>query len=31
MKRIIYYNGTILTIDDKSSIFEALLIENGII
>lgn len=31
MKRIIYYNGTILTIDDKSSIFEALLIEDGII
>lgn len=31
MERIIYYNGTILTIDDKSSIFEALLIEDGII
>ncbi|WP_288479304.1 amidohydrolase [uncultured Clostridium sp.] len=31
MKKIIYYNGTILTIDDKSSIFEALLIEDGII
>jgi predicted amidohydrolase YtcJ len=31
MKRIIYYNGTILTIDNKSSIFEALLIEDGII
>ena len=31
MKRIIYYNGTILTIDNKSSIFEALLIEDGVI
>lgn len=31
MKRIIYYNGNIFTIDDKSSIFEALLIEDGII
>lgn len=31
MKKIIYYNGTILTIDNKSSIFEALLIEDGVI
>lgn len=31
MEKIIYYNGTILTIDNNSSIFEALLIEDGII
>ena len=31
MKKIVYYNGNIITVDKKDSIVQAMLIENGII